>query len=596
MYETEVYINKIKEDLPQHVLNEFIKTYDDIKLMSSLHWTEHCVECSMPSCFSTCDLYQPRVDGKCQRFVEGIEKIELAPEITVKQPLLKISFKKWGVLATQANSELYSKREVQNLLNKDYKLSKTIHLSPSKFLKKKLIQKRYSVKKNAIIDNQNKGTQTPDGFLAEIFNPHDDIIKLGLVIRNDDVKYSKIPFQYTLELKPGYNKELVPFTEIAKRIKSNLAYRINLIPENVNRSKPLYFGITEFVKLNSRAVSNTKADKVKCVVWDLDNTVWEGTLVENGKENLKLKEGIVDILTQLEERGVINSISSKNNYDMAMEALDYFKLKDFFIYPKISWLPKSKSIREIATDLNINVNSLLFIDDSIFERKEVEAVLPQVRLVDAIHYKDLLGLEALKIEVTKEGKKRKTFYVNEEKRKTVSNSFEGEYFDFLKSCKIDLEIVELQDVHFDRVYELTQRTNQMNFSGNRYNKDDIAKIHQNSDLAAYVLKCSDTFGEYGIIGFGIIEVSKNKLIDLMFSCRIQSKRVEHAFMTNILEHYLKFGDFLVKYKFTEKNKFSAQVFNDFGFETINEENGIKELLFSKEKNIPNDNIINVVKK
>jgi FkbH-like protein len=257
-------------------------------------------------------------------------------------------------------------------------------------------------------------------------------------------------------------------------------------------------------------------------------------------------------------------------------------------------LPKSKSVREIALDLNVNVNSMLFVDDSVFERNEVQAVLPQVKILDALEYQNILDLPELDVPVTEESKKRKYFYQNEVERKQQSVGYEGDYFDFLRSCNIKLEIISFSEEHIERVYELTQRTNQMNFSGNRYEKDDILQIAKNQNLSCYVLKCKDNFGEYGIIGFGIIDQTENRLIDLMFSCRIQSKRVEHAFLTFVLEKYLKIGDFYVTYQHTEKNKFSAQVFNDFGFETIKKEGQKLELRLTKDLEIPDDKIIEIV--
>jgi len=131
----------------------------------------------------------------------------------------------------------------------------------------------------------------------------------------------------------------------------------------------------------------------------------------------------------------------------------------------------------------------------------------------------------------------------------------------------------------------------MNFSGARYHEEDIKKIADNPDLDSYVLKCTDNFGDYGIIGFAIVKKSENRLIDLMFSCRIQSKRVEHAFMTFCLNKYLKYDDFLVTYTLTEKNKYSAQVFNDFNFETVSVQGNIQNLIFPKDKEVLNDNII-----
>jgi predicted enzyme involved in methoxymalonyl-ACP biosynthesis len=108
-----------------------------------------------------------------------------------------------------------------------------------------------------------------------------------------------------------------------------------------------------------------------------------------------------------------------------------------------------------------------------------------------------------------------------------------------------------------------------------------------------VLRCSDKYGEYGIIGLAIINKAENRLIDLMFSCRIQSKRIEHAFMTFCLQKYLKDSDFFVTYKRTEKNKFSAQVFQDFGFELEKQEGALHHLIFPLGKTFIDDQIVKI---
>lgn len=592
MHESEVYIKSIKEHLPAEILNNFNNTLNSIKSRSVLHWAEHCTECAMPACFKTCDLYSPRIDGKCQRFVNGIERIQNEKNKSLN--ILKIYFKKWGMFATQGNNELYSIKEAEKLERKDLRIASFIHLHWPNYVKKKFVQKRYSIKKNHIIKTQNNSKLIPDAFLVEIYNPSDKIIYINLTVRNEHEKHRKIPFQFRFNLKPGYNKEVISFDEIDKRIKSHLSYRINFTPENIDEDKPLYFGILEFVQFHNYKVSAKKSKKVKCVVWDLDNTIWEGVLMEIGIEKLKLKENIKEILQAIENKGIINSIASKNSFEHAMEALKLFGLDDFFLYPKISWNPKSVAIKEIALDLNISLNTLLFIDDSVFEREEVRASLLQVKVVSASEYQSLMIMDEFQVPVTVESRKRKLLYLHESERKKNSNSYEGEYFDFLLSCVMKLEIFELSNEHFERVYELTQRTNQMNFSGNRYQKKDIQKIAEDADLDTYVLKCYDKFGEYGIIGFAIIMKSENRLIDLMFSCRIQSKRVEHAFITFCLNKYLKYGDFFVTYVPTEKNKFSAQVFDDFQFEQDDQQENKNYLKFPKGKKVLDDKIINVI--
>ena len=591
MYETEIYNKTVRESLPDEILNQFISTLDSIKLRSILHWTEHCTECSMPACFKTCDFYSPRIDGKCQRFVNGIEKVNLDSGLSIN--LLKIYFKMWGVLASQGNNELFDMDKAKSIERNDFTISSLIHLPWPPFFKKKLAQKRYSVKKKHIIKMQNTSSLIPDAFVSEIFNPTDKTIYLNLTIRNEDEKYKKIPFQYRMKLNPGYNKEIIPFNEIDKRIKTKISYRINLIPENITEDIPLYFGLTEFVQFKNSVSSGKKSQKIKCIVWDLDNTIWDGILIEMGYDKLKLKPNIKEILTQLENKGVLHSVASKNSFELAMEALQFFGIDHFFLFPQISWIPKSLAIKEIANDIDIGLETILFIDDSVFEREEVQTALPQVTVMDALEYNDLLKMEVFQLLVTAESLNRKQMYLVEAKRKENLEQYDGEYLDFLRSCNIELELLPLIPAHYDRVYELTQRTNQMNFSGNRYKKEDIELIGNNDNLDIYVLKCSDKFGEYGIIGLAIINKAENRLIDLMFSCRIQSKRVEHAFITFCLQKYLNDSDFYVTYRQTEKNKFSAQVFQDFGFELEKQEGALKYLKFPRGKAFLDDKIINL---
>ena len=107
------------------------------------------------------------------------------------------------------------------------------------------------------------------------------------------------------------------------------------------------------------AAPEGKTAKIKCVVWDLDNTLWDGILVEDGPAKLRLKPGITEIVQELDRHGVLHSIASKNNAEEALQALKQFHLADYFLCPQISWQPKSQGIQEIARQLNIGSNSLL---------------------------------------------------------------------------------------------------------------------------------------------------------------------------------------------------------------------------------------------
>ena len=147
--------------------------------------------------------------------------------------------------------------------------------------------------------------------------------------------------------------------------------------------------------------------------------------------------------------------------------------------------------------------------------------------------------------------------------------------------------------NLQRVHELTQRTNQMNFSGNRYELEQLEKMINKKNISAIVLDCRDKFGNYGTVGFCVIDNRRPIMNDLMFSCRIQSKRVEHAFLSYILNKYAG-RDFFVRYRKTQKNAPSGKVFDDFAFETLEIKNGISFLIFRREREVPPNNIVSVI--
>ncbi|MEC7754119.1 MAG: HAD-IIIC family phosphatase [Bacteroidota bacterium] len=594
MFESEIYSKSSKGNLPEDITKCFQETQKAILKKSILNWTEHCTECAMPACFKTCSLYSPRIDGKCQRFVHGIEPIKIQDNSGFR--ILKISFKKWAMLSTQGSMMLEEHSKANNLQLNDLKVAKRINLIPHRTLRKKFIQKRYSIKKNYLKQNTISTGESPDSFIIEIYNPQKSSIFFTLTIRSEDEKYSLIPFQYKVEAKQGYCRELIPFEEIKKRLYLKSSFRIDITPENVTEDDILYFGELGFVDLKRQEDSSISKHKIKCIVWDLDNTIWNGTLVEDGAENLKLKDGIEEVLEKLDQGGIINSVASKNNLEEALSTLKKFKIDKYFIFPKIHWGPKSQSIKELSEDLNFSINTFLFIDDSPFEREEVQNAIPEIRVLDAVAYRDILELDELVLKNTEESKQRRKFYLDEKERKSSSERFKGDYINFLRSCDIQLRIFDLEPENFERVYELTQRTNQMNFSGNVYSKEELEEISKHGGYEKYVMHCRDKFGDYGIIGFALIEkaMDRNTLVDLMFSCRIQSKRVEHAFIQHCLDKYLPRGTFYVKYKRSDRNKYSAQVFDDLGFHLDKKEGSLYFLSMNQGDYTKKEEIVTII--
>lgn len=350
----------------------------------------------------------------------------------------------------------------------------------------------------------------------------------------------------------------------------------------------------EFVQ--EAAVLHAKTEKVKCVVWDLDNTLWDGVLVEDGAAALQLKPGIVSVIESLDRRGILQSIASKNNRDQAAEVLKRLHLNHFFLYPQVSWGPKGDAIRTIARELNIGTNTLLFVDDSEFELQQVHSSCPGVRILNAKHFTSLLDMPECQGPATSEGIRRRQMYQVEQGRKEVATAFKEDYKAFLKHCEITLTITSLDSGNLQRVHELTQRTNQMNFSGNRYSRDLLDEILQTPYLDTCVLACEDRFGSYGIVGFAVIDSREPRMTDLMFSCRIQSKRVEHAFVAHILHRYITLTgkDFYVNYRKTPRNQPSGQVFSDMGLKEIAIIDDVTSLVFPHHAQIADDGIITIL--
>jgi FkbH-like protein len=591
MYETEANFRvESSEQISLEAVAAFGGLQGKILTRTVLPWSEHCTECVWPTCYSTCDLYSPREDGRCRRFVDGMVRVDCPA--AVNGYLLKIRFKQWGKLWAPGSLNLHSPDKAARIESRDYQVGTVLYQLPlPKPIKAVVVSKRYSLKKR-LAGRGNRKSEVPTSFLLECFNPTNRAIPLSLTIRSFR-KEEKIPFQKLVELDPGFQLVRIPFKEISNAVNLDSPFNIELIPNNVGEELTLFFGLMEFVQ--EVQLPAEKSGKVKCVVWDLDNTMWDGVLVEDGVEKMQLRSGIAEILETLDRRGIIQSIASKNNFDEAMHALKQFHIDEFFLYPQISWGPKGEAISAIARQLNIGIESMLFVDDSKFELQQVKTSCLGVRVLDAKDYLSIPAMKECQVPVTAESASRRKMYQLERDRQEVATSFRDDYKAFLKHCNITLTVHTLTDENLERVHELTQRTNQMNFSGNRYDRDVLRLILQSPHLDTYVLSCDDRFGSYGIIGFGIIDSREPRMTDLMFSCRIQSKRIEHAFLRCIIEKYIALTgeDFQANYRETPRNRPSGQVFADLGMQVSGISDGVTALTFPRDRRIPNDEIVTV---
>jgi FkbH-like protein len=216
-------------------------------------------------------------------------------------------------------------------------------------------------------------------------------------------------------------------------------------------------------------------EKIKCVVWDLDNTLWTGIMAEGG--SVTLKPGIKEVLETLDQRGILQSISSKNNYQDAVKKLEEYGIRHYFLYPQISWSSKAEAIKTVAEKLNISTNTFAFVDDDITEREEVKFSHPEVLVIDAAEYMNIVNMDRfIPDTITEDAKKRRLMYQSEELRKKEEESFTGSKEEFLKTLGLKLTVSNVTYDDLKRVEELTLRTHQLNSTGYTYSYEELKSL------------------------------------------------------------------------------------------------------------------------
>lgn len=276
--------------------------------------------------------------------------------------------------------------------------------------------------------------------------------------------------------------------------------------------------------------------KIKVVIWDLDNTVWEGILLEN--EDVKLREDVIDIVKTLDARGILNSISSKNDYKFAMKKLKEFGIDKYFIYEQINWNPKSKAVKSIIKSINVSKNAIAFIDDQQFERDEVAFAIPEVLCIDANEIDNILDMPEMNpLFITEDSCKRRHMYLSEIKRKEAEEKIEGSKEDFLASLDMLLTITPAKEEDLKRAEELTVRTNQLNTTGYTYSYDELNQMRVSDKYKLLIAGLSDKYGTYGKIGLVLIECNESvwTLKLLLMSCRVMSRGVGTILLNHVCQ-------------------------------------------------------------
>jgi FkbH-like protein len=554
----------------------------NVEGMALLLWGEHCIECAVPACYSTCNLYQPRSDLRCRRFQFGCLKNEAFKSI--RGYGVEISFKKWAKLEAFGSTAIYPLRTAMrwerrlerlatlgDLIGKTaYRLNRNHNWAALSYeLSERLVR---------TLDRRASNRVEPDEFLLEIYNPMTQEARLQLIfstceepsLRDDDhlMNAGTIPpVIHTLALAPGYSRNAFEVRSLDRFLIPGVPFSITLVPEADSNAR-LVFLCADFVKYKRHPVPQHKG-QIKCVVWDLDNTLWDGVLIEG--DQVRLRAGIPQLLKYLDDRGILLSIASNNDHQSAWTELTRLGVADYFLYPQIDWTPKSRNIAAIAKQLGIGLDTLAFVDDNRFELDEVASTLPGVTRVNAEDALGLINDPRFRGEGTEDSRLRRRYYKDQIVREEAEENFASDYLSFLASCEITLELGGYFETDRERVAELVQRTNQLNFSGRKYSARELEEIIVDPELEKYVLRCRDKYGAYGTIGFAIVRANPQvlQILDFMLSCRVQRKGIEQAFFSHLLAHHNPGGarSLWINYSQTERNIPARGVLESLGFQT-----------------------------
>lgn len=354
----------------------------------------------------------------------------------------------------------------------------------------------------------------------------------------------------------------------------------------------------------------------KLLLLDLDNTLWGGLAGERDREEILLSEektGLVykdlqRVILAMKKTGVMLGIVSKNNEEDALAVLNdhpHMVLREEdFVIKKINWQPKSDNIREIADELNIGTDSMVFFDDNELEREEIRSLLPEVAVPDFPKKTDKLPavMEEIyqtyfcKLSVTEEDRQKTEQYRQEGQRKQwQAEKFAADYTGYLKS--LDIQVVRKDALqNSERILQLLNKTNQFNLTTRRYEAAELLEQLQGEEKEYYAFHVSDRFGETGIVGIvGVALGERAEIEDFVMSCRVMGRLIEAYMLERVEQDIWQKGykELYARYIPTAKNQPVAELYDKMGYERLAETaDGAVEYRLSSEKPVDREYYIN----
>ena len=384
-------------------------------------------------------------------------------------------------------------------------------------------------------------------------------------------------------------------TSNIKLININKIYIENSIEDSIDfryfySSKAFYTTsfFRSYAELVKPFILSVVGKSKKVLIFDCDNTLWNGILGEDGFENLEMssssKKGVYfnevqKIAISLNKKGVLLGLCSKNNEIDVQNVIDkhpdFLISNNIIIIKKINWLDKASNIREISEELNVGLDSIVFVDDSPFEVEYVKSQLPQVTVIQVpkilSDYPKIINKASqlfYNISFSKEDVSKTEMYQQNINRKSLEKKFKN-IDDFLTSLEIKVNVIENDFSNIPRISQLTQKTNQFNLTTHRYTENEINGFMLSNEYLVYSFEVSDKFGDNGITGLSILKINdKDCIIDtFLMSCRIIGRKIELAFVNLLIENLKEkgFTSARASYIKSQKNKQVKDFYLNFNF-------------------------------
>ena len=330
----------------------------------------------------------------------------------------------------------------------------------------------------------------------------------------------------------------------------------------------------------------------KCIILDLDNTLWGGVIGDDGLKSIQIGElglghAFSDFqvwLKELKNRGIILAICSKNNEQIAKEPFEkhpemILRLEDISMFVA-NWEDKATNIKHIQETINIGMDSIVFIDDNPFERNLVRSIIPEITVPElpedpALYLTYLRSLNLFETSSYSENDKDRTKqYQAEVGRESMKTSFK-DFNEYLKSLEMIATVHSFEEFEIPRISQLTQRSNQFNLRTIRYTEAEIEEITNNDNYITLSFSLKDKFGDYGLISIVIMKKTDNKTLFIdswLMSCRVLKRGMEEFIINSVIDKAKEegFNKIIGEYIKTPKNAMVEHIYSNLGFTDLGE--------------------------